>query len=1229
MSSLLALANKAPIVPTFNAGTLRTASAEVQQTYQWHAGTYVEQPALAYLREAFVAAVRNAQTPKACLIAPFGYGKTASAIGLWSACNAADLLVVPPISCGSFTELASAIYGWLAYTLTEQAQHLAEAHDRFLVSSAEALARYDERSFGIPFDQGLVAIRDKLERGYLDFDDVSINLLAFLEQATAVVVQAGYQGLVVMIDEFQQLLGNANKGVLVALRQLIWGLRTRQIPFGLLLTMDPDTERTLSDRAGDILHRIKDDGFYLDIRHIYDREFPAQLWQQYVTALDFEQGDQNAIDRPALDALGQLCERDDLSNGPRTVINVLQRVAARRTQGTRSGYSPIDLVNDLLDGTIRFDGDRGVVPAVVADLLTFPYFQRSTERTQVLKLVAAFPRGCPVETAQIYQLAEAWYALNDDLRGEIVTETEEGLALIALQRVGRPANRLNILLRRYWMQITDQQLFAEDAARTFRDVVLPLLFPPRMSDLNGWSGLDGVQLSVDDTYAGVLEGTMSPAFPLRRLALSIRSDTLAQEPEEDRDDIDLQLVFDLKLDPAADSSVVVEAQLSRIYFTLALARTSEQRLHASIGWIARYLSPHPLSAAVVLSLLRYLSRERLEALPERDRARMEDTLSRLREWLISELFPAALFASASYVVVSSGAGALKEFLFQHFSGLWPMYQPLARFPTWQALLNDYVGALKRVSLSAKLGEEIVADSKSQIAALFDQQRHAGFDSVARQYGDLLRLETWQGNQAAVRLVPHRAELRIAAQVREQGFLAEQAVYAELRQSGFAAVEARQLLRLALERGLIVRSGTDVTVPTAPTALEINTRAQALRQRAGFLGALPEELSAALGDFAPHQEQAAEAAWRLEQAERRVSELEAQAQRELKARRDDVRNRLLRTLPQLAAHLPEAPEGEFYHHLAAAKRLLEEQIHTNKSAAEAFVAQSQAASVEAMENLADRAEQLAQQIADYFQWVAFTHDLAAIYQAFQWLGTDVSEIKAIDQEIQKLVREARANFAEGGLPRLSEVDRLRPKLGSLIKQLEQLSEERRLAYERRAHKVVIQLTTLLGLSTNPTIPPYQADNNERSFQRLGHLITKIVNRSLALMEVALGEVDAADGRAKQQATRLRNDLRAARTRLADPQHILQPDGINLQKEAIKQIKRLRERFTEYIPGDRNMTTRKVIEALADLPNGPNDLPSLVQQLEGQIPQLDLLAHLLKLQEAGIVRLLIDLPERYEY
>src|SRR5207244_429059 len=101
-----------------------------------------------------------------------------------------------------------------------------------------------------------------------------------------------------------------------------------------------------------------DDGLYLNLQHIYDREFPARLWQQYVTALGLRGAARNAIDRAALDSIGQLCERDDLSDGPRMVINALQLAAARAENNPRDPYTPLGFVSDLLSGAIRFDGDK-------------------------------------------------------------------------------------------------------------------------------------------------------------------------------------------------------------------------------------------------------------------------------------------------------------------------------------------------------------------------------------------------------------------------------------------------------------------------------------------------------------------------------------------------------------------------------------------------------------------------------------------------------------------------------------------------------------------------------------------------------------------------------------------------------------------------------------------------------------------------------------------------------
>lgn len=1231
MSSLRTIATKAPIIPTFSARALRDTSADVKDTYAWHARTYVEQPALAELRQSFVAAVQQSKTPKACLIAPFGYGKTASAIGLWNACTQGGLLVVPPISCGSFTELAGAIYGWLAFTLPDFASSLSEAHDKFLVSSAESLARHDERVFGIPFDQAVTAIRDKLERGYLDFDDVSINLLAFLERATTLVQQAGYGGLVVIIDEFQQLLGNANKGVLLALRQLIWSLRVRKIAFGLVLTMDPDTERTLSDRAGDILHRIKDDGFYLDIRHIYDRAFPARLWNQYTAALNLSLSEQQAIDRPTLEALGQLCERDDLSNGPRTVINALQRATERWVNQEHAIYTPINLIDDFLTGMIRFDGDKGIVPALVAELLNFPYFQRSPERSTALKLIAAFPRGCPEQVAKLYGLARAWRELNDDLRGEIVTETEEGLALIELQRVGRPANRLNILLRRYWMQITDQQLFEEEAIRVFRDILLPLIFPNKVNDLNGWSGITDIDLTADNTYAGIIEGTFSTTFPLRRIAVSIRSATLDLEPNEPSVDVDVRLVFALDVRPAATSSLVIDDNAARILFTLAVGRVAEQGLQGSISWIAHYLNPHPISPSVILSLLRYLEREKLDSLPERDYARIEDTLVRLREWLLAELFPPNLFAPTGIMVVSTGVGALKEFFFQYFTRRWSDYQALARFPNWTTLLEDYHNALARVTPAAKVGQELVSGSKFEIAELFGQKRHAGFDRYARQYGSLLRIENWQGHNGAIRIVPHPKELSIAEKVRRQGVVVERTIYDSLRQEGFAAAEAAQIIRLALARNLIKREGEKLTVPTIPSVIELKARLRDLHQRANALGELPDDLSTLLATFDSTDEHGAVIAWRLDQVEQQLIKLEKQATAAMRARRDTLRHRIMQLLPQLEQELPSVPSGELLKHLTAVRRELIQERDKLKGPANSFVSNPDLTlPLNVIEDLAIQVENWGSKAQYYGDWISFAQDITALQEAFGRIDTGSNELESLRGQFNQLVRKARSVQAEIGMKGLAEIYLLRSTLTNIIRQFGTLADDRRVAYDRTATKVRDFVASLLDLPATLPIPTYQPNDDAQSYQALRRSIATVVSRAVALLEVGLVEDPHASKQEKMNLGALRKRIRDVVSLSKDPNKLLTDSPLSLRPQVVKRIQAIRSQVAAFRQPDTTATRTRadLVSALSDLPAGPTEISSLLDRMSGEVSRDVLLNDLLQLHEAGMLRLVIDLPSMDE-
>src|SRR6266568_4123232 len=97
-AQLIPLIRKDPIVSTFDSRTVASHSDEVIASYNQHAATYVEFDLLRDLEQRFIDKIAGSQTPKACLVAHYGYGKTTAAIGLWQACCAAGILAVPPAS---------------------------------------------------------------------------------------------------------------------------------------------------------------------------------------------------------------------------------------------------------------------------------------------------------------------------------------------------------------------------------------------------------------------------------------------------------------------------------------------------------------------------------------------------------------------------------------------------------------------------------------------------------------------------------------------------------------------------------------------------------------------------------------------------------------------------------------------------------------------------------------------------------------------------------------------------------------------------------------------------------------------------------------------------------------------------------------------------------------------------------------------------------------------------
>lgn len=811
------LSAKSPVVAT-HTGSFNQSNAKLTiDRYQIEALTYVRASEITAYQQRLLNKILSKKTAIGCVVAPFGYGKTSTAIDTWKACEERRILAVPPFSCGSISEMGHAIATGIAYRLgldSIPAQQVMQNYNAYLISSAQRLAEQDANQYQIDFNIALRSIEDKIERGYLNIEATGNHLLAFLEQLTQIVKEAGYEGLLVIVDEFQQFLGNINKGVITNFRTLVWGLRTRgAVPFGLLITMDPDTERNLSERAGDILHRIKEDGLYLDFSDSYDREFARLLWAQYAENFNYLIESSRIVDLATLDSLGQICERHDLSNGPRTVIDVFQRIATA-SAARNQPYSPIDLIDDFIAGAIRFDGDRSKIASLVTELTGYEYIKSSPERLRTLKLIAAFPRGCPREVAETYNLTNSYDQLADALRGEVLTELSEGLALIDLQRVGKPQNKLNILLKKYWMQITEEEIIADRAVLLFLRYVVGLFFSPFRNILTGWSAVfSDFQLTSSGSYQQIFEGTFFDEYPQRRICIQAcrRSEQIVL-PEEP---VDIHFIFILQRMAEAPNKSSFDFEARTFTFSLALDMPFGMPLPREIRWIEDYLRPVVLSPGVLLTLIDYIHTHasKIEGITENEILRIATYQQKLNSFLLAMIYNENLFTGLGMPVVSRGEQALRSVIYQIFRRVYPEYKSLITSPQWENLLRAYSEALETCNPLQRQGLEPLSERKADLAARFGLRSHAGFESYVRQFGPLLSLESWSGDQGVIRFNPHPGEERLLNNIRLKGEVTERDLFEIAHALGYLSQETRYLIQFLQQRGYIQHgSETDCFVP---------------------------------------------------------------------------------------------------------------------------------------------------------------------------------------------------------------------------------------------------------------------------------------------------------------------------------------------------------------------------------------------------------------------------------
>jgi len=774
LEGLQYILDKKIVVSTVNANDLLRAPHEVDSTYDHHAATFIPLGDVGDYVHHFRKAVEKSKTPKGMVVAPYGYGKTSTLIFIWHECEEAGLVAVPPFFCTSLLDILEAIYAWTKYRLEQRQPDLVKAldevHYKYAAATIEEMATRYSEEHGLAKLTAANVLNDLLAKGSLVLELTPANLLFFLDETLNIVLEAGFEGLAVFPDEFQQYISKgANlRQVIQQFREFVWGLMTRDSRLGVVFSIPSYTEGGIQSHGGDILDRLKEDGLYYNLRDIYTQEFPTRLWARYTDAFELGEAAQQVIDEHTLTAIGQIAEREDLGRGPRTVIDAL-KCAIVHWQDRGRSYSPVDLIDDFLYSKIYFEAQANKLKTVTRQALESQAVD-TPEKQQAIKLMAAFPRGCPVSIQKAYGLYDVVNELSKPAHGELMTHLIEGYTLLGLQRAEGPTHIVDIMTTEFWRDYEEDELHVEAAQRSFMNRVLPHFFQPRRGAVAiGWSSLE-FTLSPTGSQVALIEGSFNPQYPKRSLALQVAYQADQLQGEIAHAHIQFDFVFEWGEDQPYDAAGSIEKLGDHtVRFYLNTRRKVGEAIPEDIKKLQDFVNPEYVTPLLMLSLVDYFDHwgEREgNVIPDKDKDELNYLINRIIGNSIQLLFNEGLRPAFDPPLRRVGGQMLEEVFNRKCRELWPDYRTFYVQAQYQAVLNDYINAMHDMTLKQRRGNAPIRDEKSALARKFGLASVATFENRARSdYQHLMDVTEWERNEGALVLKLHPLEELIYKQLK--------------------------------------------------------------------------------------------------------------------------------------------------------------------------------------------------------------------------------------------------------------------------------------------------------------------------------------------------------------------------------------------------------------------------------------------------------------------------------
>ncbi|RJP56333.1 MAG: hypothetical protein C4549_06710 [Deltaproteobacteria bacterium] len=784
LSDLDSILNKDAIIATYPAAHLRSIPEQVEHMYRAHAKTHIPLGDTSKYVDTIFKWVggQNKGGFIGAVVGDYGHGKTSFQVHVWEESTERKVFSVPPFSWKRVADMIEGTAAWIDYMIAksnpDQALKAKKIYDKYREQTLIEAAKKVAQETGQKIDDVHTSLSALAGSGVSVGMEITVDrFLDYCEEVTTVVKEAGYVGLLMLLDEPEvaaKELGFAN--VSLILFEIANGLLQRQGDYGVFVSM-PENFLAIAQRTHAALPaRLQARNCMSRLRDIYGSDFAEQLWASYVRNFNLGSEGEKIVAPITLKAIGQVAssDRKDLSYGPRTVVSTFRQMV-HRYKGSQNTYEIEDFVEDCLEDEILVSPDY---PSRIRECLNRPEASRLNRRS--IKILSGFPNG--VTTEQLKKLGIDAAFIEQARSSGVVYKQFGLLGLSSLRKIeGDVSEREpDHTITEIFNEFAPAPKSFKTAKEAFVNYLIPLIFEKKSGQqLVGWDLPDKWLERNSGVIFAEIVGAFNQSsrdYPRRRVAIAVGPVNEIIQPKEFRDretstDILIHFLMRWNVEESLPQQLVQvlpgrpeksEPAVIRIAIDLAGDPIQSEQLQNIVD--TSFLTP--------LGILYLIGEMDRQNFPQEVAA----VWDAIRKPLLRNL-PARFFqdeemrSQATEEIkrtIPSGAFELVPSLCDHvLRERYPEYSTLIRQPQWTNRVGDYILALQNqnIPLSCKRGRETWKASKRIVADAFNTNI-MNLNDFFSGYENLIYINMGRGREddAEVEFKMHPLEVRIMERI---------------------------------------------------------------------------------------------------------------------------------------------------------------------------------------------------------------------------------------------------------------------------------------------------------------------------------------------------------------------------------------------------------------------------------------------------------------------------------